>query len=77
MPLLRVDDMAENIDYEQIYQLTFRKQWAELLELVYKIRSLILGLVLGLSVVRSQSKMLYLNSQTQPCTINEKAFIYL
>ena len=36
MPLLRVDYMAENIDYEQIYQLTFRKQWAELLELVYK-----------------------------------------
>ncbi|MEH1897689.1 MAG: hypothetical protein V7K72_05285 [Nostoc sp.] len=28
--------MAENVDYEQIYQLTFRKQWAELLELVYK-----------------------------------------
>jgi hypothetical protein len=25
-----------NIDYEHIYQLTFRKQWAELLELVYK-----------------------------------------
>ena len=28
--------MAENIDYEQIYQLTFRKEWAKLLELVYK-----------------------------------------
>ncbi len=28
--------MATNIDYEQIYQLTFRKQWLELLELVYK-----------------------------------------
>ncbi|MEW6495739.1 MAG: hypothetical protein AB1589_24950 [Cyanobacteriota bacterium] len=28
--------MTTNIDYEQIYQLTFRKQWAELLELVYQ-----------------------------------------
>jgi hypothetical protein len=28
--------MATNIDYEQIYQLTFRKKWLELLELVYK-----------------------------------------
>jgi len=28
--------MVTNIDYEQIYQLTFRKQWSELLELVYK-----------------------------------------
>ncbi|MBW4559221.1 MAG: DUF2726 domain-containing protein [Trichormus sp. ATA11-4-KO1] len=28
--------MAINIDYEQIYQLTFRKHWLELLEVVYK-----------------------------------------
>lgn len=28
--------MTTNIDYEQIYQLTYRKQWAELLELVYQ-----------------------------------------
>lgn len=28
--------MTTNINYEQIYQLTFRKQWAELLALVYQ-----------------------------------------
>lgn len=28
--------MTTNIDYEQIYQLTFGKQWLELLDLVYK-----------------------------------------
>jgi hypothetical protein len=28
--------MATNINYEQIYQLTFHKQWSELLELVYQ-----------------------------------------